>query len=337
MDFNNLEIVIATAKSEENNPENTNIVNISNMTNAFLGQDASLINIETIQEIENSLTIFSQKCEKELGEEKPNKKTVNYNKRNKCFFLGGDESKKFTIGQIISARRQGVDFCLPESLKQSGDGKKLIRIMTEKLTEDKLYGRLNKELASSLAEKTKKTDMLMSKAYSEIAYRSDKESKQFGIVAEKIILGTLEKISIDRPDLGITVREANAKDDVKNKIDFIILAKHKVRGVGINRQTFQLEEKSIGIQFTTNINKHEHKIEQISKAKERGIEVDDIIYVELNHTILNEAIHKWEKQGKNIDGPFGFLPTDIQKQVITSLLKGVVTPEQEIDLIKMAR
>lgn len=316
---------------KEGYPNVENVGNTSSLTASFLGKEIDLINPETILEIENGVNTYREKAEGELGQESEGKKMVSYDKYNKSFIIDGD---KFSLGQIVSARRQGVEFYLPESLNESGDGKKLIKMMQSKLLEDKLYGKLNKELATVLSEKTKHSDMLVSKAYSEIAERADKESKQFGVVAEKIVLSVLEKIAIDRSDLGITVRETNAYEDVENKIDFIIQAKHKVRGVGVNRQDYTFEEKSIGIQFTVNTSKHEHKSEQIAKAKVKGVEVDDIIYVEINPKLLSDAIKKWETNGKKISGPFEYLPKDIQTSVIVNLLSGVITEDQEKSLSK---
>ncbi|MCX6754593.1 MAG: hypothetical protein NTU81_02060 [Candidatus Nomurabacteria bacterium] len=322
MNFNRMEqVFIKDTYETQNSP-----------TSSFLGQEIDLIINENILEIENSINILNKNLELEIGKEGSEKKFVSYDKHNKGFFIDNNRDEKFSIGQIVSARRYGINFCLPETLIQSGDGKKLIRIMLEKMSEDALYSKLNKELATVLSDKTQKSDALVSKAYGEIAERSGKESKQLGIMAEKIMMGVLERIAIDRSDLGISVREANAFEDVENKIDFIISSKHKVRGVGINRQDFTFEEKSIGVQFTTNLSAKEHKYAQINKAKEKGVDVDDIIYVELNPKILGEAVRKWETDGKKITGPFEFLSKDLQSQVIINLLKGTITEEQEKSL-----
>ncbi len=333
MNFDKIENTIIVP-GEIKNTETSNTILDNKLASSFLGQEIELIKKETLSEIERDMQIFNKNLESEIGKEGAEKKFVDYDKRSKSFFIDNNKNEKFSLGQIISARRNGFNFCLPESLNQSGDGKKLVKIMLEKLKEDKYYENLNKELAIVLSENTKRDDALKSKAYYEIAERSGKESKQLGIVAEKIMMGVLEKISIDRSDLGISVREANAYEDVENKIDFIIFSKHKVRGVGVNRGDFTFEEKSIGIQFTTNTNVRDHKSMQIAKAKEKGIDVDDIIYVEINPKLLNEAIRKWESGGKKITGPFDFLSNETQKQVILNLLKGIITEEQEKSLTK---
>ena len=176
--------------------------------------------------------------------------------------------------------------------------------------------------------------MLKSKAYEHIAERSGEKSEQFGVEAEQIVIGVLERLAIDRPDLGFTISEANAFQDVQNKIDFIINTKQKKRGVGVNREDVIFEEKSIGIQFTTNPKKSEHKAEQILKAKNRGVEVDDIVYVEIDSMVLHEAVREWGKAGKSIVGPWKFLPEGVRTQVLKNLFKGLLNEEQEKRLVK---
>ena len=154
--------------------------------------------------------------------------------------------------------------------------------------QDFLYGKLNKELAKKMAEKTKHQYMLKSNAY----------------------------------------------QDVQNKIDFIINTKQKRRGVGVNRDEVSFEEKSIGIQFTTNISKAEHKTDQINKAKERGVEVDDIVYVQIDNKILQEAVKKWEANNKPISGPLNFLSAEVRTSMLKNLFKGLLNEDQEKSLLK---
>jgi hypothetical protein len=243
------------------------------------------------------------------------------------------------MGEIISARRLGFEISLSEDLEKFGDGKKIRKIMLHKKLNDFLFSNLNKNLAQNMSEKIRQQDLLKAQAYKKIAERSDMKSEQLGVKAEQIILGVLESIAIDRPDLGFDVLEANAYQDVNNKIDFIIDTKHKKRGVGVestenieNNDIFQ--GKSIGIQFTINATKAEHKAEQIMKAKERGVTVDDIIYVQIEQKVLQEAISKWEKSGKSISGPWKFLNPEIRVQTLINLFKDILSEEQIKSLIK---
>ena len=132
----------------------------------------------------------------------------------------------------------------------------------------------------------------------------------------------------------IKVLPANAYEDVENKIDFIIETTQKKRGAGIETKDLEPEHKSVGIQFTINTNKKSFKEGQISKAKERGVHVDDIVYVDIDMNILLEAMKKWEKSGKPISGPWNYLPKETKIGAIKGLFHSVLTTEQEESLIK---
>lgn len=301
---------------------------IEQFTQLFLGEEIRLIDAETLLEI-------TEEVEKELELENKNSKSdidlTIYNRHKKTFEIG---DQNVSMGDIISSRKMGIDIQLVESVEKSGDEKKILRLIQDKKIQELLFGKLNKELAKTLSKKTKLQDMLKAKAYEEIYERSGMENKQFGIIAEQIIVGVLEGMAIDRPDLGFSVLEANAYQDVQNKIDFIISTKQKKRGVGIDRNTVSFEEKSIGIQFTTNTTKAEHKADQILKAKGKGVEVDDIIYVDLDNKILQKAVKDWEDKKKPVPGPWKFLSLEIRTQVITNLFKGILSEEQIKSLLK---
>jgi len=282
------------------------------------------------------LVKITEEVEKDLESENKDSKNTDkhlatYDRRKKSFEVGGEN---VSMGDIVSSRRMGIDIELTESAEKSGDEKKISKLIQDKKMQDLLFGKLNKELAKNLSEKTKLQDMLKAKAYEQIYERSGMESKQFGVIAEQIIIGVLEGMAIDRPDLGFSVLEANAYQDVQNKIDFIISTKQKRRGVGIDRNGITFEEKSIGIQFTTNTLKAEHKADQILKAKEKGVEVDDIIYVDLDNKILQKAVKDWENKKKPAPGPWKFLPPEIRTQVVTNLFKGILSEEQIKSLLK---
>ena len=307
-------------------PNVENVGNTSSLTASFLGKEIDLLDSKTTLEMEAKLIVYREIIQAELQKEGVGKKVVSFDKDLKSFFIDGDKTKKISLGEIISAQRLGFDFRLPKKLNQFEEGQKLIEMMAKNL----LFEKFNKELALVMSENTKHKDAFISKAYSEIAKRADNEGKSKGIEAEGIVLGFLERITIDHPDFGITVTGANAHEDVEDKIDFIInQAEHIVRGVGINRSDFAFEKKSIGIQFTINTSAREKKLDQINKAKLRGVQVDDIIYVDIDQTILGTAIKEWKLNGKKMTGPFEYLPKDIKNSVIKNLLKGMITEEQE--------
>lgn len=300
----------------------------------FLGEEKKYIDRKIFSQIISETEIEKNKIEKEISENK-NGKEVSFDKYKKAFRIKGEN--EVLMGEIISARRFGSEVFLSEDLEKFGDGKKIRKIMLEKKVSDFLYGKLNKELAKNLSEEIKNQDLLKAKAYEKIAERSGVENKQAGVMAEQMIIGVLEGLSIDRSDLGFDVLEANAYQDVNNKIDFIIETKKAKRGVGVNREgenTQEFKGKSIGIQFTINSSKAEHKADQIAKAKERGLEVDDIIYVQLDSRILHEAVLKWEKAGKPISGPWKFLSPEVRILTLINLFKDILSEEQIKSLTK---
>lgn len=205
-----------------------------------------------------------------------------------------------------------------------------------KVSEDALYGELGGSLARTLAEETQGRDVLKAEAYRKIAERSGREaaaSEQIGVIAEKIMVGVAESISLDRPDLGITVLPGNPYQDVQNKVDFIIASRQRRRGVGVETENLPPEERSVGVQFTVNTSKREHKQEQIAKAKARGVHLDDIVYVAIDMKLLSEAIRGWEQSGKPLAGPFAHLPAGTRTSALRALFHEVLTPEHEASLL----
>ena len=194
--------------------------------------------------------------EKDLWNTETAGKEVIYDKYKKSFLIDGE---KVTLGQLVASRHFDERISIPENTAKTYDGKKLKKTYTEYAVRDVLTKNLNKDLATLLSEKAKREDMFKSKAYSAIASREgdEEESKQLGVVAEKMMQGIAEMISLDRPDLHLSVRPANAFQDVEEKIDFIITTKTKKRGVGIDTDERDVpssyEETNYGIQSTVNV------------------------------------------------------------------------------------
>lgn len=297
-------------------------------THRFMGNEASYL----------SATMIAQAQEKALehkhalleGTLAPTEKAldVHYDKYKKSFIVHG---KPATMGEVIASRHLGITIDLPKedaARKLLGEEKRLRKHYAERASEDVLFEQLNYDLADIVSEVTRKQDLLKSKAYTEIRNRSgieqSKENKQLGVLAEKIMVGFAETIAIDRPDLGLSVTPGNAVLDVEQKIDFILETTRKKRGVGIDAKDLQEEHKSIGIQFTTNTTKEGSKLEQIAKAKERGVAVDDILYVAIDQKTLLTAINQWEHAGKPVAGPWRYMPKDTQKKAIMELFGDVL-------------
>lgn len=332
MPFN---IKLENREIKENQKESTILLFLKEDASLFLGDETRFVDTEIIDKVIRDVSNQEHETRQEMENTKND--TVIYDRYHKSFSVRKD--KGISIGEIVSARRWGVNVSLPKELENFGDGKRVRKLMLEARSHDVLCSILNKELSTKLSTDTQKRDALLSRAYSKVAERSLSENifenKQTGVLAEQVIIGLLEGLSIDHPEFGFKVTETNAYQDVQNKIDFILSTKEKKRGVGVNREDSLKENKTIGIQLTTNSNSKEHKIDQINKAKERGVDVDDIVYVEIKKETLENAIKKWEELGKKISGPWSYLPEDLKTRTAKSLLDGFLTEEQERSLQKI--
>lgn len=281
--------------------------------NHFLGEERRYLSEQLISDIIKKALDKSK--DEDTGQ------TIGYNKYKKSFNL--DNETNLSAGQIVSAMNWGLDVREPSEAK-SLEEKKLGKLIFEKKVNKTLFQLLNKELSNVLSNIEAKKDALKSIAYNKIAQRDESTVEQMGIFSENILTGVIERFSIDRPDLEIKIYPSNAYQDVENKIDFIITAKERKRGIGVNRQ-----DKSIGIQLTTNQSKRETKIEQILKSKEKGnIDVDDIIYIEINNELMKEAIQQWRKSEKKTSGPWDYLPKIVRETTISSIFSGILDNKQ---------
>lgn len=303
--------------------------NIKRNSENYLGREATFIDTEFDQKIRKEIFIENEKyiANLFLENKEKNKNTIHYDRYKKSFIIN---TEKISIGEIVSSRRLGTEFYLDKSILESGEGKRLVKILKEKMLSYLIAEKYGKEMSKNLKEKFENRDALKSNAYKEIENRIGKNNEHLGIKAEKIFISLLEYLSIDRSDLRFEIHETNPYQDVENKIDFIIERKNKKRGVGIEESEKE-NLKTIGIQFTTALSKKYHKLDQINKAKERikmNKDIDDIIYVEIDSGILRRAISDHEKSNNKFLNPVKFLPTNIKKQILENLFKEILNEEE---------
>ncbi len=323
----------------ETPPEFTSIIDHNKEINSFIDPEhAELLGEQSIAEAKEKAI----ETEKMLAQElQSGGKEVVYDKYKKSFLIDGEP---VTLGQMLASRHFDEHINIPENTAKTFEGKKLVRIYTEYKVRDILTENLNGKLATALAEKTRREDMFKSKAYEAIAERNTKEEKegetsqeQLGVVAERMMQGIAEMVALDRPDLHLEVRPANAFQDVEEKIDFIISTHTKKRGVGVetNDSTSgdEYEEKNFGIQFTINASKTAFKMDQIEKAKGRATDVDDILLVTIDQGIVRNALKNWEGGGRKMHGPWHYMPENSRRIVIETLFAGVLQA-QEIESVQ---
>lgn len=308
---------------------------LKEISDNYLGEEKKYISKDTESKIRREILTEEEEILSSLFTTIPKEDTISYDKYKKSFIF---ENNKISLGEIVSSQRLGVNFSLQKSILETGEGKRLAKILKEKRVTGIITEKYSKDLAKNLKEEFKSKDLLKSKAYEEIEKRNTEENKdRLGIKAEKIFIGLLESLSIDRPDLDFKVHEANPFQDVENKIDFIIERRNKKRGVGIEENDTK-SLKTVGIQFTTATAKKEHKLDQIDKAKKRlkesAAEPFDIVYVEIDSFILRKAINDWEKSDSKFANPVKFLKSDTKSELIKNFFREILTQEEMKSLEK---
>jgi len=299
---------------------------LKEISDNYLGEEKKYISKDTESKIRREILTEEEEILSSLFTTIPKEDTISYDKYKKSFIF---ENNKISLGEIVSSQRLGVNFSLQKSILETGEGKRLAKILKEKRVTGIITEKYSKDLAKNLKEEFKSKDLLKSKAYKEINERIGKRQEQFGVQAEQIFIGLLESLSLDREDLAFKVYEANPWQDVENKIDFILERKNKKRGIGVEESEKE-ELKTIGVQFTTALSKREHKLDQIQKAKNKIKDIDDIVYVEIDSMVLRKAISEAEKTNNKFINPVKFLPEKIKNQLLKNLFTGILN-EKEIE------
>ncbi|MFA6604283.1 MAG: hypothetical protein WCT10_05650 [Patescibacteria group bacterium] len=229
-----------------------------------------------------------------------------------------------TVGEIVTDLAWGIDYDLDRETVPRLTRKRLLIERTKYELEDLLDLQiLTEEIASG------NTHPERVRAYE--ARKTDRETGEppFGILAEKIMVQFLRKLSIDHK-LDFDVTSADIYQDVTQKIDFIIRRNVHNRGVRLEEGGPELAAK--GVQFTMNNNRVvlRRKAEQIEKSKQRLSEddhIDDIMLVVFDSRTLGEAFDKW-RADRTPGGPDQFLDPKLRKRLFFEMLGGLATNEE---------
>lgn len=161
------------------------------------------------------------------------------------------------------------------------------------------------------------------------AYEKGHEAKELGVQlgfkAEKMLSQLAAQISIDE-GLPYAVETADAYEDVRQKIDFIIRRKDHARGVRVEEGGSELAAK--GLQVTVNRDEEvlARKRRQISRSREqltRRDRVDDIALAYFNQQFIAAAVKRWEEADRPPGGPGKFLAEDVRRDIFAELTKGM--------------
>lgn len=162
---------------------------------------------------------------------------------------------------------------------------------------------------------------------------SDQETKQAGLIAEKLVKNFLKKLSYDY-NLDFKVLETDIYQDVEEKIDFLILRSPHLRNVNIEpleqpNEDHQSEQfRELGIQFT--INPHEdvlkRKREQLAKRKQfyqaQEKYLEDIVLVQINMRDVVNIFNHWQEK-KQAGGPDKLLDKTVKQKIFFEVLQGI--------------
>jgi len=162
-------------------------------------------------------------------------------------------------------------------------------------------------------------------AYERIATEENTGEKA-GVIAEKMVRGFLQKLSINH-GLDFEIRPADLHQDMDQKIDFIIKRKNRHRGVRVEEQE---PTEKLGIQFTisqtqeTLTNKRRQIDRSIQHLKEDDVE--DIILVSIPLNDATHLHHTWQKKGSPPGGPDALWSPQLKERIFREVLKGFLNP-----------
>lgn len=228
--------------------------------------------------------------------------------------------QRITPGELVTDHEWGVEYTFDKSVDIHAIRGYYLEQLKSQLREN-----LDKQIIVSESNFTH-SDTYKQNAYKEIGKRIEQGSEQQGIIAEKMVKNFLKKLSIDT-NADFEIIDANAFQDVEQKVDFIVHRKSVDRARGA--QVVESEHANdIGIQFTTNTSKTEYKEKQIERSKRRS-DFQDIVLVTLpphNASLLHK---KWSHHKKS-GGPEKMWTKETQEKIFRGVMSKVLT-QKEID------
>ena len=230
------------------------------------------------------------------------------------------KSSEINLTEVMTDGEWGMQYTFDDSVNIHD----IRKYYLEQLKAD-LREKLDTQIIISETSNTR-TDTFKQNAYRAIGERMEHGSEQGGVIAEKMVKNFLKKLAIET-DADFEIVDADVHQDVEQKIDFIIHRKNteKVRGARVEESETRAD---IGIQFTMNTSKSQHKEKQISNAKKRlGSNIDDIVLVTLPIEQASNLYKKWN-QNPSSGGPEKSWDISTQEQIFRGVMDRVLSPEE---------
>lgn len=232
-----------------------------------------------------------------------------------------DGNRTITRGELLTDHEWGMEYTFDHSV----DIHDIRSYYWSRLKSD-LREKLDRQIiASEVANQ--RGDTFKQHAYQEIGKSIENGNEQQGVIAEKMVRNFLKKIAIDH-NADFEIIEANAYQDVEQKVDFIIHRKSndKLRGAQVKESEHATD---IGVQFTINTDKTDFKEKQISKSKRRAKDFEDIVLVTLPANDASVLYKRWS-HNKTSGGPEKLWNKQVQEAVFRGVMTKVYS-EDEID------
>lgn len=233
----------------------------------------------------------------------------------------GNQETTISLGEMIADLDWQVNYLLdPETVPRAIRKQYLVAIAKRRLKDLLDEQIMRQEIAS-------KKDEGKRRAYEGML--RDRNTERLGTVAEKMLRNFMAKLAMDY-GLNFNIIEADAFQDVEQKIDFVIEVPRHQRGVQVDKT--EGKNLAFGIQFTMDSSWEANlkKTQQIRKARNqnRRENIDDMILVEIDlQRFVQTALEQWKKE-KPPGGPDQKLPPDIKQKIFFKLLKGIYSEEE---------
>ncbi len=280
--------------------------------------------LQRLDDLEDSNEWLDSRTEQEQKERKLVRSTV-YREGE---FYCQEERHAVDIGTILTDGEWGIGY----RFQVQAESRLLIKKYLVAEAKRKIQVLLDDQIIEEeLTRAAVRNDQKGASAFETLNHRLKVEDLSGGAIAEKMTRALLSKMAISA-GLDFEVLRADAYDDVRGKVDFIVRRKNYRRGVKVEANQ---SSKTTGIQFTINDTAENMltKQYQLDRVRERKMAehiVDDVVLVSIPLFQVTNLYLQWKEQGRPCGGPDALWDEETKWQVFDQVLRGVYS-DREID------
>ncbi len=280
---------------------------------------------------------------KEGIEESKNAKTIFYDEEHHRLFVNENGApRRITEGDIMADYNWGIEYH-PDMSMPPMVWRRVSKLLALKKAREKTFDLYNQELINIFHVNAPTTSWSLEfiKEYHQ------KNKKDQGFIAERMVQGFLTRLQYNKPELGLRVEPANAIEDTELKYDFKVMVPQYRRGVATEgedlvRGEYVKQKRKIGVQLTVG-HAGKNKQEKTNLGKQRLEEekyknlvpklVDDIVLVSLRLPRFGKCFEKWLEAGEPAGGPEQYLNKEEELYILTEVTKNLPNmPKSKEDL-----